>query len=202
VNPAGRTRIFVAVTVVAILGGSLVYLMPERARELEPTPAPPPKVASPATPAYSGELHERFQQAAVMLHAGQPQHALTALERVIDLAPNLPEARVNAGFALYELSNMTAAQAQFRKAIDLRPGQANAYYGLAMVLEALGDLEGALGAMRTYVHLVDGEDPHVRKARSAIWEWESQRARRLAAANGAAETGDRRRPEAAPGEGG
>ena len=199
---AGRTRIFVAVSLAAVLGGSLVYLMPERARELGPAPAAVSKEASSPSPAYSGELHERFQQAAVMLHAGQPQHALTALERVIDLAPNMPEARVNAGFALYELSNMTAAQAQFRQAIDLRPGQANAYYGLAMTLEALGDLEGALGAMRTYVHLVDEHDPHVRKARSAIWEWESQREQRLAAANNAADTGDKRRPDAGPDEGG
>ena len=201
-NPGGRTRIFVAVSGAAILGGSLVYLMPERARELGPAPATQPKEVAPPTPAYSGELHERFQQAAVMLHAGQPQHALTALERVIDLAPDLPEARVNAGFALYELSNMTAAQAEFRKAIDLRPGQANAYYGLAMTLEALGDLDGALGAMRTYVHLVDEQDAHVRKARSAIWEWESQREQRLAAGNNAAEAGDKHRPGAGSGEGG
>jgi tetratricopeptide (TPR) repeat protein len=202
VKPGGRTRILVAVSVAAVLGGSLVYLMPERARELEPISVPLPEEASPATPAYSGELHERFQQAAVMLHARQPQHALTALERVIMLAPNLPEARVNAGFALYELSNMAAAQAQFQKAIDLRPGQANAYYGLAMTLEALGDLDGALGAMRTYVHLVDEEDPHVRKARSAIWEWESQRKQRLAAASSAAASGEKQPPDADSGEGG
>ena len=34
--------------------------------------------AGPATPAYAGELHERFQQAAVMLHAA-PSWRLTAV---------------------------------------------------------------------------------------------------------------------------
>ena len=39
-----------------------------------------------------------------MLHAGQPAMALAALERVLTLAPDLPEAHVNAGFALFELN--------------------------------------------------------------------------------------------------
>jgi len=201
VNRGGRLGLSLGISLAAVLGGSLVYLMPERARELPASSVTIPHAES-SMPAYAGELHERFQQAAVMLHAGQPQHALAALERVIALAPNLPEARVNAGFALYELSDLGGARAQFHKAIDLRPGQANAYYGLAMALEAMGDLDGALGAMRTYVHLADPQDAHVRKAQSAIWEWQSRREQRLAARGD--DTGERgaRQPETDPGEGG
>ena len=196
-----RVRIAIGIAVTAILGGALVHLVPERARELNPdavTTAP----ADPAVSAYAGELHDRFQQAIVMLHAGQPQHALTALERVIALAPRLPEARVNAGFALFELSNFSAARVQFHEAIALRPEQVNAYYGLAMALEALGDLDGALGAMRTYVHLADQQDTHVRKAQSAIWEWQNLREQRLAAGGDDAGAGHEQPSAAVPGEGG
>lgn len=178
-NGPARLQIVLATSLAAIIGGALVYLMPERAREpsgqAEAMPRP-----GPAMPAYAGELHERFQQAAVMLHAGQAEHALVALERVIGLAPGLPEARVNAGFALFELSDLEGARTQFQTAIDLRPRQVNAYYGLALTLEALGDLDGALGAMRTYVHLADGQDTLLRRAQAAIWEWQAQREQRLA----------------------
>jgi Flp pilus assembly protein TadD len=152
----------------------LVYLMPERARMVavtEPAMGDAP-LSAPVAAAYSGELHERFQQAAAMLHIGQHLYALEALERVIELAPRLPEARVNAGFALLGLERPDRARQQFETAIDLRPGQANAYYGLGMALEALGDIEGALGAMRSYVHLAKADARHVRLARSAIWEWQ------------------------------
>ena len=39
-------------------------------------------------------------------------------------------------------------------------------------LEQQGDLQGALGAMRTYIHLAPPDDPFRRKAMSATWEWE------------------------------
>jgi len=173
-----RWRILLVVTLAAVTGGGLAYWMPERAREL----AAPDNVASAqstlvtaATPTFSGELHERFQQAAVMLHAGRHEYALAALQRVIELAPGLPEARVNAGYALLGLAEPRRAKQQFDLAIDLRPGQVNAYYGLALTLEALGERHAALGAMRTYVHLAEAQDPYVPKARSAIWKWQTER---------------------------
>lgn len=133
-------------------------------------------------PAYPGELHERFQQAAVMLHAQQYDYALDALAVVIELAPRMPEARANAGFALLGLQRPALAVRQFESAIALRDTQLNAYYGLAMACEALGDLDRALGAMRTYVHLAGEKDPHARRAWAAIWEWQARRddARRAA----------------------
>ncbi|MDH3355809.1 MAG: hypothetical protein OEL79_11415, partial [Chromatiales bacterium] len=39
----------------------------------------------------------------------------------------------------------------------------------------MGDLEGALGAMRSYIHLGKNEKPqYIERARSALWEWEAQ----------------------------
>ncbi len=119
------------------------------------------------------ELDERFQQAVAMLHAKQYDFAIKALHRVIELAPKMPEAYVNMGFALIGKENYKASADFFNSAIELKPYQANAYWGLAISLEQLGDLEGALGAMRAFIHLSPPNDPFIRKARSALWEWES-----------------------------
>lgn len=120
------------------------------------------------------ELTLRFEQAVAMLHAKQYDYAMTALHRVIALSPRMPEAYVNMGYALLGLERYKAAQDFFQTAIDMRPYQGNAYWGLAIALEKKSDLPGALGAMRTYIHLAPANDPYVRKARSALWEWESE----------------------------
>ncbi len=118
------------------------------------------------------EIDTRFKQAVVMLHAKQYEHALTALHRLLELAPAMPEVHVNMGFALLGLQRPAAARDFFAGAIDLRPTQANAYYGLAVSMDALGERPGALGAMRTYVHLSKPDDPWLPKARAALWEWQ------------------------------
>ena len=123
------------------------------------------------------EFERRFVQAVMMLHARQYEHALTALHRLLELRPEVPEVHVNMGYALLGLGRPGPAREFFEGATALRPGQLNAYYGLALSLERLGDVEGALGAMRTYVHLSALDDPYVDKARASIAEWERRRGR-------------------------
>jgi len=120
------------------------------------------------------QLTERFDQAIAMLHAKRYNFAVTALNRVIELSPNMPEAHVNMGFAMLGLKRYKVSGDFFANAIRLKPYQGNAYWGLAVSLNELGDTEGALGAMRSYIHLAPPNDPYVRKARSALWEWESK----------------------------
>ena len=122
------------------------------------------------------EIDRRFQQGLVMLHARRYDHALTAFHRVLQLAPQMPEAYVNAGFALLGMQRFREAHDFFEGATALRLRQVNAYYGLALALEGLGDLPGAIGAMETYQHLTAADDPYRRKAEAALWEWrEAQR---------------------------
>ena len=118
------------------------------------------------------ELRQRFEQAVLMLHARQYEHAATALHRVLELAPAMPEAHVNMGYAMLGLKRGDAARGYFLSAIDLRPEQANAYYGLAMAEEQRADLAAALGGMRSYLHLARADAPHRVRARAALWEWE------------------------------
>ena len=121
----------------------------------------------------AAEIDARFKQGVMMLHAKQYEHAVTALHRVLELAPDMPEAHVNMGFAMLGLERYDVARDFFESATDLRPNQVNAYYGLAIALEGLHDLPGALGAMQSYIHLNKGaEDAYMRKARSAVWEWQ------------------------------
>ncbi len=129
-----------------------------------------------ASAAREAQVAERFQQAVMMLHAGQYDFAITALHRVIALAPRMPEAYVNMGYALLGLKDYKAARDFFQTAIDLRPYQANAYWGLAAAAEGMNDLPIALGAMRTYIHLAPSDpasQDYVRRARAALWEWEN-----------------------------
>jgi tetratricopeptide (TPR) repeat protein len=133
------------------------------------------------------EIQKRFQQAVLMLHARQYDNAVTALHRVLELAPRMPEAHVNMGYALIGLEKYEAARGFFLAAVELNPRQANAYYGLAVADEARGDYESALGGMRTYLHLSPADDAHRARARSAIWEWEEKLGRHAAPAPGGAQ---------------
>lgn len=125
-------------------------------------------------PAIRHEAQTRFNQAVGLIHARQYEYAVTALNRVIELVPNMPEAYVNMGFALLGMERFEEAGHFFNQATILRPNQANAYWGLAEALEGMEDYEGALGAMRSYIHLSTPDDPFVARARSALWELEAQ----------------------------
>jgi len=147
-------------------------------RDLLAVPGEPaPQASSAPSDPRMAEIERRFDQAIVMLHARRYEEAIVALERVIELSPRLPEAYVNLGYALLGLQRYDTARDFFLAATELQPFQGNAYWGLAVALEELDDLEGALGAMRIYIHLAPPDDPYVRQARSALWEWETQLAR-------------------------
>ncbi len=128
------------------------------------------------------DLRVRFDAAVVLLQARKYEPAAAALRRLLEVSPQMPEAHANMGFAMLGLQQPAAAREHFERAAALKASQANAYYGLALAHEGLGDIELALGAMRTYLHLASAEDEaHLRKARAAVWEWESQLALRRAA---------------------
>jgi Flp pilus assembly protein TadD len=119
-------------------------------------------------------LHQQFQQAVALLQHGEYDYAMQGFHEVLKVAPDMPEAHVNMGFALLGLEEFEAARSFFDTATNLRPGQTNAYYGLAVAHEGLGDLRQAVAAMRTYTHIAGGDEQYRRKAEAAIWEWEAE----------------------------
>jgi len=123
--------------------------------------------------ARSRELEIRFQQATLMLHSKQYDYAVKALHRVLELAPRMPEAHTNMGFALIGLEQYKAARDFFNTAININPLQLNAYYGLALTYEGEERLQLAISAMESYVHLAGEDDRYLKKAHAALWEWRS-----------------------------
>lgn len=117
------------------------------------------------------EVAVRFRQAVIMLHAKQYEHAATALHRLLELAPQMPEAHANMGYAMLGLHRNEAARDFFRSAIALRAGQANAYYGLALSLAELGNTKEAGAAMRSYLSLTPPGDPFFKKGSALLASW-------------------------------
>lgn len=108
------------------------------------------------------------------MQSGDYQQALNYWHRALVANPAIPEVRVNMGFTLIEMGNYRAACKSFNDALDQNAYQANAYYGLAICNEESGNIEAALGYMKSFVHLAQPQDEaFLNKARSAIWEWES-----------------------------
>lgn len=173
----GRRSGVLLTVLLVVLGGALIQGL-QTHTTTPAAPATPDPRADPVAherSARAAEVKRRFEEAVVMLHAKRHEHAVTALHRVLELAPKMPEAHANMGFALLGLGRHAAARDFFDSATELEPGQANAYYGLAMAYEALGDLPLALSAMRTFVHRARPQDqPYLARARAALWEWESR----------------------------
>ncbi len=123
-----------------------------------------------------GELRRLFSAAVENMQRRDYERALELWHRALLLDSSHPGIKVNMGFTLFELGRFETARAFFIDAMEQNAYQANAYYGLALTSEQMGDLEGAMGAMRSYIHLADGAQDRqfLRRARAALWEWEAR----------------------------
>ena len=129
-------------------------------------------VEAPSSPV--SEFDALFSQAVNYMQTGEYEQALKYWHRALVVNPAVAEVRVNMGFTLIEMGNYKAACKSFNDALEQNEYQANAYYGLAICNEESGNLEAALGYMKSFVHLAQPQDQaFLSKARSAIWEWES-----------------------------
>ncbi len=137
-----------------------------------------PAENSPETSANSlsgkDSLQQRFLEGALLLQAKRYDDAIAVFHVILQEYPRMPEVQVNMGYALLGVGKVRAALDFFQEALLLNPYQTNAYYGLAIALESEGNLEMALGAMRSFIHMSPDTDPWLPRARSAVWEWESE----------------------------
>jgi tetratricopeptide (TPR) repeat protein len=109
-----------------------------------------------------------------LLDENQHQQAKEYLNKVRPDIQHLPDSLMLMGEALLGLQDYETARDFFNAAIDRDPSYDDAYYGYAMAAEGVGELEEAIGAMRSYLHLQKDDDSIQIKrarARSAIWEW-------------------------------
>lgn len=120
------------------------------------------------------ELDQRFVQGVALLNNRQNESAASELHRVLELAPQMPQAHVNMGLAMIGVQHYPMARDFFNSVIELNSLQLKAHDGLAGALEGLKDIPSALGAMRSYVRLSKPDDTYLAKANAAIGEWEAE----------------------------
>ena len=174
-NPLENVTTLLSLIAILVLGGMFITLARELGPVTQASRAQAPVPVLPDDPNATHEVSIRFDQGVALLHAKRYEYAATAFQRVLEIAPRMPEAHVNLGFAFLGVQQYEDAGNEFNLATQLHPEQANAYWGLALAMEGLKDYEGALGAMRAYIHLSrTPNDPYVPKARAALWEWEEQ----------------------------
>ena len=127
-------------------------------------------------PSKDNQLDRTFTMAVRHMQQGEYEQAVNLWHQILLNNAAIPDVKVNMGFSLFELGRYETARDFFIDAMQQNAFQANAYYGLAITSEKMGDLEGAMGAMKSYIHLAQNKEdqPFIRKARSAVWEWESQ----------------------------
>lgn len=128
-------------------------------------------------PAQPGKPMDELQTAAKQIKGKQYDEALHTLNRKQQDLKSRPEAYVLIGRALEGKGDFVTARDFYAKAIDMDPYYSEGYWGYATSSESQGDLESALGAMRSFLHADRNPDPkrlRIAQARSAIWEWESQ----------------------------
>jgi hypothetical protein len=118
------------------------------------------------------EVESRFGSGVTLLKSRSFEPAAAEFERVLELAPAMPEAHANLGFALLGSQRYAQARDSFQAALAVNAGQLNAHYGLALALQGLQDLQGARAAMRSYVQLSRADDPYVAKAQATLRQWD------------------------------
>lgn len=143
---------------------------------LEFMPGNGPQIGTVAERVASGRatpFGQAFARGIDAMRLGDAASAAIAFDEARVINPHIAEAHINLGFAYLAMKRTRDAAGAFDRALTIDPAKVNAYYGLGSALEAEGDRTGAIGAMRSFVHLTAADDPFRRKALSALWEWES-----------------------------
>lgn len=118
-----------------------------------------------------------LKEAKSLIKSGETDKALMILNDARPMLMANAEAFFLMGNALEKKKDYETARDFYNAALNRDPTFADAYWGFATTSEALGDLESALGGMRSYLHSEPDADPlrlRINQARSAIWEWEAK----------------------------
>ena len=114
-----------------------------RPREFaRPEPAPPPGSSS------SDEWYRRGCEA-----EADPQRAIEAYRKALELDPDHADAQINLGRLLHEAGDAATAEEHYRQALAARPNDPTAAFNLGVSLEDLGRKADALAAYEKAVSL-------------------------------------------------
>lgn len=145
--------------------------------ELAPAAENPAVEGNPAATQRASEISALLRAAEKSIREQRYDDAIATLNRAGPLDPRHAPTYLTMGHALAGKREYAQARRYYEAAINFDPLYADAYFAHAAASEQLGDLESALGGMRSFLHTVKNPDPfrlQIAQARSAIWEWEAQ----------------------------
>jgi len=125
----------------------------------------------------AGTAQQVLGAARGLLKKQQYNEAIKLLEQARPQLQPYAQAYLLLGKALEGRRDYAVARDFYVAALDRDPYLSDAYWGVATSSERLGELDSAIGAMRSYLHTERDPDPQrlrINQARSAIWEWESK----------------------------
>jgi Flp pilus assembly protein TadD len=93
----------------------------------------------------SESTYSLFQQGKAHLQRGMPAQATVALEKAKKREPDKESIREALGIAYFRIRRWDAAEAEFRKLVDLSPVNDYAHYALGRCLEKQGRTHEANG---------------------------------------------------------
>jgi tetratricopeptide (TPR) repeat protein len=141
-----------------------------------PTPGVDADESGESTP-HASTIPDHVSKARNLIARGRYDEAIEHLTVNREQLPSRVAGLQLVGEALLGKHDYRQAFDFFQQAVNENPNQQEAYFGLAVAAEALGNLSLAIGGMRTFLHLEKNPDPYrlkVAQARSAIWEWEAK----------------------------
>jgi Tfp pilus assembly protein PilF len=96
----------------------------------------------------AAELSSKFSAAAELLKGGKLDEAEAAFGDILAKTPAVPEAHYNLGVIAGQRKNWPAAQAEYQKALELRPSYGDAWTSLARSYQDAGQKDKAMETMR------------------------------------------------------
>ena len=116
----------------------------------------------------SESTYSLFQKGKAHLKRGMPAQATVALEKAKKREPDKASIREALGIAYFRIRRWDAAEAEFRKVLELSPVNDYAHYALGRCLEKQGRLQEANGHFK----LASSLQPESEQYRARIKELE------------------------------
>ena len=105
----------------------------------------------PATVAQGGagadELKKKFSEAVQLQSAGKLDEAAALYKAILETSPDVPEVHQNLGSIYSQKKDFPAAEAEYQKALELRPGSTDIAAALAGVYRESGQPDKAMALM-------------------------------------------------------
>lgn len=109
---------------------------------------------------------ERWYQEGCELESSDPDAAMAAYRRALELEPEHADAWINLGRLLHEARRLEEAEGCYRRVLQISPGSSVAHFNLGVVSEDRGNPEAAIEAYRQAVECEPGlKEAHFNLAR-------------------------------------